>query len=441
MSISLSLLFLIVSAIGAGFTFNVYRPSNAGARRGTLSFFAGWLTGELALHQIAWQVLATVGFVAMGALSAWPGWLGLAISFASWGALGAAYLRARQAEWVVEEALVGALGADYRDAILADLRAVLSSGLRWREILLPFPMRDPSVERVREVRFASRERKALHLDLYRPRDREVPPGGRPILLQIHGGAWMVGSRKEQGIPLMLRMAAHGWLCISIDYRLSPRATFPDHLIDVKEAIAWVRRHAGEWGGDPEFVVLTGGSAGGHLASLASLTPGLPEYQPGFEEVDTTVQGCVSFYGVYDFTDRNGVYRNAGLARLLRRWVMKVSLEEARERYEAASPLHRVNAEAPPFFVVHGDRDTLVPVAEARHFVEALRAVSRAPVAYAEIPGAQHAFEIFPSLRSVLAIDGVERFLFHVHSAHLARSQRATSDGIPPTGGVAARAAG
>jgi acetyl esterase/lipase len=166
--------------------------------------------------------------------------------------------------------------------------------------------------------------------------------------------------------------------------------------------------------------VTGGSAGGHLASLAALTPNDPEFQPGFESSDTAVQGCVSFYGVYDFTNRNGVYRDHGLRRLLERWVMKARLDEARERYEHASPLYRVAVDAPPFFVVHGDRDTLVPVGEARHFVEALRAVSREPVLYAEIPGAQHAFEIFPSLRSILAIDGVERFLFWLRDRSLGR---------------------
>jgi acetyl esterase/lipase len=233
----------------------------------------------------------------------------------------------------------------------------------------------------------------------------------PILLQVHGGAWVVGSKNEQGVPLMLRMASHGWLCVSIDYRLSPFATFPDHVVDVKRALAWVREQAAEYGGDPSFIVITGGSAGGHLASLAALTPNDPEFQPGFESADTTVQGCVSFYGVYDFTNRHSAYRHGGLLKLLERWVMKDRLESARARFEAASPLYRVSASAPPFFVIHGDRDTLVPVADARHFVAALKAVSREPVAYAELPGAQHAFEIFPSLRSVLAIDGVERFLF------------------------------
>ena len=94
--------------------------------------------------------------------------------------------------------------------------------------------------------------------------------------------------------------------MTANYALSPKATFPDHLIDVKRALAWVKEHIAEYGGDPGYVVISGGSAGGHLSSLAALTPNRPEYQPGFEAVDTTVQACVPFYGVYDFTNRDGI---------------------------------------------------------------------------------------------------------------------------------------
>jgi acetyl esterase/lipase len=207
------------------------------------------------------------------------------------------------------------------------------------------------------------------------------------------------------------------VCVAANSRLSPRATFPDHLIDVKRAIAWIREHVAEYGGDPSFIVVTGGSAGGHLASLTALTANEPEYQPGFEAVDTRVDGCVAFYGVYDFTDRHRQYRNRGLTDVLERHVMKVPMAAAREAYERASPMSRVHPDAPPFFVIHGDSDTLVPVADARHFVEALRQHMREPVVYAEIPGAQHAFEIFPSLRTTFVVHGVERFLAHLYGRH------------------------
>jgi acetyl esterase/lipase len=229
---------------------------------------------------------------------------------------------------------------------------------------------------------------------------------------------VIGSKDQQGLPLVNHLASHGWVCLNANYRLSPHATFPEHLVDVKRAIAWYREHAREYGADPDFLVLAGGSAGGHLAALAALTPGDPEYQPGFESADTTVQGCVPYYAVYDFTDRFGVWPHRGLRAFLARHVMKASFEEAPERFDRASPMSRIGSDAPPFFVIHGDRDTLVPVEEARYFAEKLAEVSRAPVAFAEIPGAQHAFEIFHSLRSQLVTRGVERFLTAIRARAL-----------------------
>jgi dipeptidyl aminopeptidase/acylaminoacyl peptidase len=100
-------------------------------------------------------------------------------------------------------------------------------------------------------------------------------------------------------------------------------------------------------------------------------------------------------------------------------VMKAALDEARDAYELASPMSRIGTNAPPFFVIHGDRDTMVPVEEARRFVALLREAIPGRVVYAEIPGAQHAFEIFPSLRTMLVVQGVERFLAWVYSQHVA----------------------
>jgi dipeptidyl aminopeptidase/acylaminoacyl peptidase len=92
--------------------------------------------------------------------------------------------------------------------------------------------------------------------------------------------------------------------------------------------------------------------------------------------------------------------------------MRAGKEEAADRYRAASPLDQVHPGAPPFFVVHGASDAVVPTAEAEQFVAALRAVSAAPVAYAEIPGANHAFDVLDSLRTHYVISAVQRFLEH-----------------------------
>lgn len=408
-------LFLCVSLVGAWFTYNAYRPIYAPARRAAVSFFAGWLTAELALHHIAWQVLATLLFIWAGALHAWPGALGLLITIVSWFGLWRCYVRAREAEAVVERALRDALSVDYQKQVLPDIRARFAPALDWKPIVMPFPMRHPEVERIRDITYTRVAGLDLKLDVYRSR---AHPTGCPTLLQIHGGAWVIGSKNEQGIPLMLHMAARGWVCVSVNYRLSPHATFPEQLIDLKHAVQWVRAHGAEYGANPEFLVVTGGSAGGHLAALVALTANQPTYQPGFEDADTNVQGCVAFYGVYDFMNRYGLHHHQELAKLLERQVMKASRIEAPESYEAASPLSRVHPEAPPFFVIHGDRDTLAPVEEARRFVEALRSSARQPVVYAEIPGAQHAFELFPSVRSMFVIHGVEHFLGYLYSRHL-----------------------
>ncbi len=408
-------LFLFVTLVGAWLTYNAYRPTYAPSRRAAVSFFAGWLTTELALHHIVWQALATLLFTSAGALRSWPGKLGLLISFGSWIGMWRCYWRARDAEAVVERALRIGLGDDYRDRILPEVRAQLSPAVDWKQIALPFPMRHPEVERRRDIQYTRVAGLNLKLDIYRPRSH---PTGCPTLLQIHGGGWVIGSKNEQGIPLMLQMASRGWVCVSVDYRLSPHATFPEHLIDLKRALQWIRTHGAEYGANPDFIVVTGGSAGGHLCSLVALTANEPEYQPGFEDADTSVQGCVAFYGVYDFTDRHRLHHHDGLAKLLEQKVMKAALYEATDAYEKASPMSRVHAGAPPFFVIYGDRDTLAPVGEARRFCEALRLASSHPVVYAEIPGAQHAFEIFPSLRTTFVVHGVERFLAYAYSQHL-----------------------
>jgi acetyl esterase/lipase len=415
-----SWLFLAASLWGAWFTYNGFRPIAQPSRRAALSFFAGWLTTELALHHLGWQAAMTALFVWAGALRAWPGVVGLGITLFSWAGLFRLFTSARTAEAVVETALRDGLGAGYREEILPEVARKFAPAIDRRQLLLPFPVRHPEVERIRNLVYARDGGVALKLDVYRHRSA---PAGCPTLLQIHGGAWILGSKNEQGVPLMVHLASRGWVCVSADYRLSPRATFPDHVVDLKRALRWIRERGPEYGVDPDFVVVTGGSAGGHLAALVALTPNEPEYQPGFESVDTSVQACVAFYGVYDFTDRHHVWPHDGLLRLLERRVLKVRFDDAPEAFERASPLARIRPDAPPFFVIHGTHDTMVPVGEARHFVDTFRRIAGSPIVYAEIPGAQHAFEIFPSVRTMFVVHGVERFLAHVYSRYLSARRR------------------
>src|SRR2546427_538211 len=151
---ALAWLFLGASLWGAWFTWNALRPMAAASRRGVVSFFAGWLTGELALHHLAWQLVMTVVFAWAGALRAWPGWMGLAVTLLSWSGLVGCLVVARRAEAVVEQALVAGLGPRYAEEIRTEPRGPLAPAIDWRRVLVPFPIRHPEVERVRDIVYA-----------------------------------------------------------------------------------------------------------------------------------------------------------------------------------------------------------------------------------------------------------------------------------------------
>lgn len=402
MKLALGILLLVGGLVGAGLTLNAFLPVRGNRRWLVPSFLASWLTMELAGHHILWQMSVTAVLAALGALETWPGRVGLAVSLVSWAGLVALIVQGRTSSRAMRDALAGVV-TDWSGARVS-----------WWRLVTPFPFRHPAVERVRDVVYAKLAGRRLRLDIYRPR---APGARRPAVLQIHGGAWVLGDKRDQGVPLLTHLAAAGWVGFNVNYRLSPGATFPDHLIDLKRALAWIREHADELGVDPGFIAVTGGSAGGHLAALMALTQNDVRYQPGFEDVDTSLQAAVPFYGIYDFTNRLGTHPPEFFTRLLQPHVMKAYLEEEPERFREASPLDHVGADAPPFLVIHGDRDTLAPLADARLFVRELAAVSRAPVVCAELRGAQHAFDVFVSPRSVPVIEGVERFLATVHAAY------------------------
>lgn len=404
--------FLSRQLLQLGLVGNALRPL-PGAPAGIPAFFSGWLTAELAPHLMALDAADIAVHLARRPPSGprtRTDTLGLLAGAAGLAGYAALIAGARRAGDVVENALVDELGAHYRDAIARD---PLPDDLHasWSSLALPFRMRNVEVTRNRRLPYAPGGRR-YEMDVFHHVDK---PAGAPILLQVHGGGWVIGEKDQQGLPLMLHMAARKWVCVAINYPLSPRARWPEHLVAVKRAMQWIREHASEYGGDPSFVAVTGGSAGGHLAAMLALTGGDESLQPGFEQVDTSVQACVPHYGVYDFTDESGAASaKHRLDRLLRRYVMSPDATYP-EDYRAASPLYRVNADAPPFLVVHGRNDTLVPVTEARAFVARLREVAKNPVAYAELPGAQHAFDVFPSFRSAGVLRGVARFLEWSHA--------------------------
>jgi acetyl esterase/lipase len=405
-----------------------------------LLLFPAFVVSLVAAEVPGWCLAVTAAgaaaLVGLGALAGWGGWVGLAAAGVAAGNLVHQMVLARRAAGIVDEN-VGAL----------DGRHQARPGRSIADRLNPFRLGDRAVVRVDEVRYAPGAGRRHLLDVYRAR-HEV--SAAPVLLQIHGGAWVSGGKRTQGRLLMNRLARAGWVCVANNYQLSPAVRHPGHLVDCKRALAWIRAHIAEYGGDPTRVVVTGGSAGGHLAALVALTANDPAFQPGFETVDTSVLACVPMYGAYSLTE---LFAWTGRARRVGAWMGRLvaggDVATARDVFDRASPLVAVHGGAPPFLVMHGTVDNLVPVEQARRFVLALRAVVPDTVVYVELPGAPHAFDVVRSVRTTAALDGVERFVSWVldgagggsaPAAGTARTGPTTTARTAPSSGPPGRAA-
>lgn len=351
-----------------------------------VGWIAGWLATEFPPHVVTGHALSRIAPQSINRVGT------------SWAA--------QRADSALTAALQGLFGPDFRDQVF---HPTTDPALSVRRGILPKPKPGPYrryAAKTSNISYGPGGTEHL-LDIWRRPD--LAPGHRaPVLIQVPGGAWSVNGKRPQAYTLMSRMVELGWICVSINYSKSPRAKFPAHIIDVKRAIAWVRENIGDYGGDSDFIAITGGSAGGHLASLAALTPNDPTFQPGFECADTTVQAAAPYYGVYDFTDFDNMHEM--MLPFLEHFVMKARFDEEPERFTTASPISYVHREAPPFFLLHGDRDQLAPVGQARAFCAALQGVGAPTVAYAELANAHHAFDITPTVRSRLAADAVADFL-------------------------------
>lgn len=397
--------FLIVTLIGAAAVALAYRPIRREPFT-VVSFASAWIAGELAFQNIVWQMVATALFISFGALEGWAGWLGLAVAIADWVGLLGLGIAGRRAAGVT----AAALDEVRSHAFPVPTEPTAPTWGRWWRVTRAIPLKSRVVHATCNIDYWGDGIAHHRLDVYH--SRLAPPERAPVMVYVHGGGWVIGDKREQGKPMMYELVARGWVCVAINYRLSPKATWPDHIVDAKRAVAWVKEHIAEYGGDPSFVAVSGGSAGGHLCALLALSEGDAAFQPGFEEADTSVQACVPFYGVMDLTGspEGSALFGPGLLELLERRVMKTKESEHPEVFREASPTFRVHPEAPPFFVLHGVNDTLVPVETARTFVDRLRAVSRQPVAYAELPLAQHAFDVLASLRCQASTSAVADFL-------------------------------
>ncbi|MBV9350477.1 MAG: alpha/beta hydrolase [Mycobacterium sp.] len=298
----------------------------------------------------------------------------------------------------------------------AALRGIVPS--KDLEIDWPAPDRKPPVWRAlshRRYLHRSSVRYGDHpaqlLDVWRRKDLVGPA---PVMIFVPGGAWVHGSRTLQGYALMSHLAEQGWVCLSIEYRVAPHHRWPSHIIDVKTAIAWARANVDKFGGDRNFVAVAGCSAGGHLAALAGLTGNDPELQVDLDETsNTAVDAVVGIYGRYDWEDRSTAER-VRFVNFLERVVVKHTIARHPDVFRKASPIARVHPKAPPFLVIHGSKDTVIPVEQARSFVERLRAVSNSVVSYMELPGAGHGFDLTDGARTGAMATAVRLFLNQVH---------------------------
>ena len=216
--------------------------------------------------------------------------------------------------------------------------------------------------RVRGLAYGGGPRRTL--DVYHRRDR---PAGAPVLLHFHGGGFYSGNKAREARPLIRHLTSRrGFVCVSANYRLQPHVTLADQVADVRDAIAWVRAHAGEYGAEPGTLFVAGSSAGANLAIRAVC------------EGETGIAGLICRYGYYgDLAPRGDM---------------------------------------PPMLVVHGEKDMSISVSDVRAFVGRVRAVSSRPVIYAELPGAHHDFDMFESIRSAAVNQAVEQFTARVSTS-------------------------
>jgi acetyl esterase/lipase len=359
----------------------------------------GWLSAEFAPHVLTGHALSVIPSPLEKIASA---------------------LAVQRADAVLDTALRETFGEGYADAVHHPLQRYSARRPHPAGVVEAMRHRRRYAEKTTNIRYGPNGRSHL-LDVWRRPD--LPEGHRaPVLIHVPGGGWSVNDKRGQGYPLMTRMTELGWICVSINYSRSPRNAWPTHIVDVKRAIAWVRANIAEYGGDPDFIAITGGSAGGHLCSLAALSAGDQRLQPGFEDADTSVQAAAPYYGVYDLTNVENMH---GLMMpLLEHVVMQRRLAEDPQLFRDASPMFRTHRGAPPFFVLHGENDAVVPSSQAREFCTALRASGARSVSYAELPNAHHAFDTIATLRCQLASEAVAAFLGIVYGRHVSARKRA-----------------
>jgi BD-FAE protein len=219
------------------------------------------LATELPRPTAALTAGIAVGTARRGAARTVPGRVGLGLAAAAVIAVLTLDRRTRATDQVLAEALATTLGPD---APVLEVPAALPA----RALTAPRRFRTAGA---RDVAYGPHGRANL-LDVWRHPDLPADAGA-PVLVEIHGGAWSSGRKEGDANPLMGFLAERGWVCVTVNYRLGPGARWPAMIDDVRAALRWVHAHVGEHGGDPEFVAVTGGSAGARLAAARAAGSG------------------------------------------------------------------------------------------------------------------------------------------------------------------------
>jgi acetyl esterase/lipase len=242
------------------------------------------------------------------------------------------------------------------------------------------------------------------LDLYVPQSSEAP---LPLIVWIHGGGWRGGS-KDYCPPLL--WSRKGYAVASVNYRLSQVAKFPAQIEDCKAAVRWLRDHAKKYRIDPDHMAVWGGSAGGHLASLVGTAGDVAAWEEGHQASSSQVEAVIDWYGRADLTpvSKDSAYADSPSAFLLGGSGSGVA-ELARE----ASPILHVSQDDPPFLIMHGEMDKVVPVQQSRAFAEALRKAG-VKVNLVVLKRAGHGGSDFLRPEEVSVIDAFLNQYLHLH---------------------------
>jgi acetyl esterase/lipase len=235
---------------------------------------------------------------------------------------------------------------------------------------------------------------AQRLDLYLPETPAEKPV--PLVVWVHGGGWKGGSKA--GCPAK-GMVQKGYAAASVEYRFSQKALFPAQIQDCQAAIRWLRANSKKYGIDPARIGVMGGSAGGHLVALLGTSGGKKAFPPvgGNEDQSDRVQAVCDFYGPADFTTVLQQAEDDKNVKNIFKFntpsdpyscLIGAKLGEDKEKTDAVSPVHYVSVDNPPFLILHGTRDALVPFAQSEELAAALEGKG-VKVLLQKIPGGGH----------------------------------------------------